>query len=172
MRLHIEEPASILSHQRITISMPQSFEERLTKALLQPSEDHPEVRIGSRSTLESLVTHTSILHEADVVHFAKVGFDASVGTLAKQLGFQGDVVKTVYSHLTTYEQTVQVMESMQQAAEERAVAEISSRNEESDDEESVKEESSDEESVKEESVYQESMKEESGCEQHKDIKEE
>ncbi|KAG2136240.1 hypothetical protein BD769DRAFT_1664588 [Suillus cothurnatus] len=113
-------------------------------------------------------THTSILHQADIAHFAEAGFDALVGTLASQLGFQADIIKTVYGHLSSYEQTVQVVESMQEAAEERAVAEILSKNEESSYEESSYEESTKEESVKEESVKEESVKEESVKEENND----
>ncbi|KAG2037163.1 hypothetical protein BDR03DRAFT_982518 [Suillus americanus] len=163
------------------MSTPRSFEEHLTKALLQSSKDCPRACSSSCSTQESLATRTSILHQADIAHFAKAGFDALVGTLASQLGFQADIIKTVYGHLTSYEQTVQVVESMQEAAEECTVAEILSKNEESSykesgykessyeesnyeestKEESMKEESMKEESMKEESVKEESMKEES-----------
>jgi hypothetical protein len=117
--------------------------------------------------LESSGAHTTILHEADIAHFAEVGFDVLVRALANQLGFQGDVVKTVYGHLTSYEQTVQVIESMQEAAEEHAVTKILSKNE-SGDEESGDEESGDEESNYGESMKEESMKEESVKEEHKD----
>ncbi|KAG1784227.1 hypothetical protein EV702DRAFT_1191228 [Suillus placidus] len=116
--------------------MSTSFEEHLTKALLQSSKDSCRACSTSSSTSESSATHTSILHEADIDHFAEIGFDVLVGTLANQLGFQGDIVKTVYGHLTSYEQTVQVMELMQEAAEECAVAEILSKNKENSYEES------------------------------------
>ncbi|KAG0692191.1 hypothetical protein DFH29DRAFT_882895 [Suillus ampliporus] len=84
---------------------------------------------SSATTSKTSATYADI-HEGDIAHFAQVGFEALVQLLANQQGFQADVIRTVYKYLTSYEETVEVIEEMREAAEERAVAEILSRTEE------------------------------------------
>ncbi|KAG1733067.1 uncharacterized protein EDB91DRAFT_1251557 [Suillus paluster] len=90
-------------------------------------------------TSDGSTAHTSI-HKGDITHFAQAGFKAWVQLLAIQQGFQADVIRTVYGYLKSYEQTVETIEVMREVAEERAVAEILSKTEEDEDEDSVKDE--------------------------------
>ncbi|KAG2739713.1 hypothetical protein P692DRAFT_20822891 [Suillus brevipes Sb2] len=95
-------------------------------------------------------THSDI-HMGDIAHFAQVGFDALVQSLAVQQGFQVDVVRAIYKYLASYEKTVEVIEAMREAAEVHAVAEILSRTEDDDvEDDSIMDDSIKEDSVKEE----------------------
>ncbi|KAG1738821.1 uncharacterized protein EDB91DRAFT_1248982 [Suillus paluster] len=96
---------------------------------------------SSATTSGTSATYTDI-HEGDIAHFAQVGFEALIQSLANQQGFQADVIRTVYKYLTSYEETVEVIEEMREVAEECAVAEILSRTEE-DEEDDHKEDSND-----------------------------
>ncbi|KAG0700238.1 hypothetical protein DFH29DRAFT_1001328 [Suillus ampliporus] len=87
---------------------------------------------SSATTSGTSATYTDI-HEGDIAHFAQVGFEALVQLLANQQGFQADVIRTVYKYLTSYEEMVEVIEEMREAAEERAVTEILSRTEDEED---------------------------------------
>ncbi|KAG1767829.1 hypothetical protein EDD22DRAFT_949882 [Suillus occidentalis] len=112
-----------------------------------------EQQPSSHSTTSASVTSTthSDVHEGDVAHFAQVGFDTLVESLAVQQGFQADVIRTVYKYLSSYEKTVEVIEAMREATEVHAVAEILSRTEDDD----VEDDSIMDDSVKEDSVKSE-----------------
>ncbi|KAG1794834.1 uncharacterized protein HD556DRAFT_1442619 [Suillus plorans] len=105
----------------------------------------------STTTASGASTTHSDIHEGDIAHFAQVGFDALVQSLAVQQGFQADVIRTVYKYLSSYEKTVEVIEAMREAAEVHAVAEILSRTEGDD----VEDDSIMDDSVKEDSVKSE-----------------
>ncbi|KAG1797818.1 uncharacterized protein HD556DRAFT_1440778 [Suillus plorans] len=105
----------------------------------------------STTTASGASTIHSDVHEGDITHFAQVGFDALVQSLAVQQGFQADVIRTVYKYLSSYEKTVEVIEAMREAAEVHAVAEILSRTEDDD----VEDDSIMDDSVKEDSVKSE-----------------
>ncbi|KAG2739469.1 hypothetical protein P692DRAFT_20881729 [Suillus brevipes Sb2] len=72
-------------------------------------------------------------------------------SLAVQQGFQADVIRTIYKYLGSFENTIEVIEAMREAAEVHAVAEILSRTDEDD----VQDDSIMDDSVKEDSVRQE-----------------
>ncbi|KAG2106774.1 uncharacterized protein F5147DRAFT_774765 [Suillus discolor] len=105
----------------------------------------------STTTASGTSTTHSNVHEGDITHFAQVGFDALVQSLAVQQGFQVDVIRTVYKYLSSYEKTVEVIEAMREAAEVHTIAEILSRTEDDD----VEDNSIIDDSVKEDSVKSE-----------------
>ncbi|KIK36839.1 hypothetical protein CY34DRAFT_109372 [Suillus luteus UH-Slu-Lm8-n1] len=105
----------------------------------------------STTTASGTSTTHSDVHEGDIAHFAQVGFDTLVQSLAVQQGFQADVIRTVYKYLSSYDKTVEVIEAMREAAKVHAVAEILSRTEDDD----VGDDSIMDDSVKEDSVKSE-----------------
>jgi len=106
---------------------------------------------GESTTASSTSTTHSDIHKGDVAHFAQVGFDTLVQSLAVQQGFQADVIRTVYKYLSSYDKTVEVIEAMREAAEVHAVAEILSRTED----DNVEDDSIMDDSIKEDSVKSE-----------------
>ncbi|KIK34504.1 hypothetical protein CY34DRAFT_17679 [Suillus luteus UH-Slu-Lm8-n1] len=106
---------------------------------------------GESTTAFSTSTTHSNIHKGDIAHFAQVGFDTLVQSLAVQQGFQADVIRTIYKYLGSFENTVEVIEAMREAAEVHADAEILSRTEEDDiEDDSIMDDSVKEDTIKEE----------------------
>lgn len=93
------------------------------------------------------------IHECDFMHFVRIGFATSITHLAEQHGFQEIIIRNIYKQLETYVEVMDVVEAMQDAAEERVVAEILKRQEDE-----VEEEDEDEDEVKEEDEKEEEVK--------------
>jgi hypothetical protein len=99
----------------------------------------------------STSTTYSNIHKGDIVHFAQVSFDTLVQLLVVQQGFQADVIRTIYKYLGNFENTVEVIEAVREAAEVHAVAKILSRIEDDDiEDDSIMDDSVKEDTVKEE----------------------
>ncbi|KAG2044367.1 hypothetical protein BDR03DRAFT_1004694 [Suillus americanus] len=89
------------------------------------------------------------IHKCNFMHFVHIGFATSIMYLAEQHGFQEIIIQNIYKQLETYVEVMDVVEAMQDAAEERVVAEILKRQEDRVEEED-KEDKEDKDKVKEE----------------------
>ncbi|KAG1790224.1 uncharacterized protein HD556DRAFT_1446361 [Suillus plorans] len=89
-----------------------------------PFKDHV------RETSSIAATELDIdIHSSDIMHFAHLGFAASIKFLAEQHGFNESIVHNVYKQLKDYTEARDVIEMMQDDVEEWAVEEILKRNE-------------------------------------------
>ncbi|KAG1895843.1 uncharacterized protein F5891DRAFT_1193656 [Suillus fuscotomentosus] len=74
------------------------------------------------------------IHAVDILHFARLGFAASIKLLSEQHGFTEGVIQKVYRQLENYAEAMDIIEMMRDDAEERAVTEILKRHEDDSDE--------------------------------------
>ncbi|KAG2058094.1 hypothetical protein BDR06DRAFT_1004766 [Suillus hirtellus] len=74
------------------------------------------------------------IHAVNILHVACLGFAASIKLLSEQHGFTKGVIQKVYRQLENYAEAMDIIEMMQDDAEEQAVTEVLERHEDDSDE--------------------------------------